>query len=372
MSTVKTERKQEAEEVGLSSFASPSSKSQRLNPQPPDYRLAYRRDADAILHSNAFARYADKTQVIYLLANDHISHRNLHVQLVNSLAQGIATNLKLNRDLTEAIALGHDVGHPPFGHEGETYLSELSVENGHSFFAHPLQSCRLFTDIEPVNLSLAVLDGILCHDGGMQECVYQPKREKDWTIHQEEVELKRQDPTINLMPMTLEGCLVKICDTVSYLARDLEDAISVKILTRDQIPENFLGDRSERILKNFAEDLLKMSQGKDAIAISEEAFEAIRTLRRFNFDSIYTHPMIKSQSEQIKRSYHWLFSWLLEDHQKSEIESYVWKYYLKDKPQKYLEETSNIQKVIDYIAGMTDGYYLETLKRLMVPKEIQL
>ena len=127
----------------------------------------YKRDVDRIVHSKAYARYVDKTQVAYLVENDHITHRSLHVQLVSNFARGIAEILRLNLDLVEAIALGHDVGHPPFGHEGEGYLSSLSKEYGNGPFAHPWQSCRLLTDIEPLNLGLAVYDGFLCHDGGM-------------------------------------------------------------------------------------------------------------------------------------------------------------------------------------------------------------
>ncbi len=155
----------------------------RLEGAEDDHRMPYKRDVDRILHSKAYARYVDKTQMAYLIDNDHIAHRGLHVQLVSSFARGIAGILRLNLDLVEAISLGHDVGHPPFGHEGEGYLSTLSIEHGNGPFCHSLQSCRLFSEIEPLNLGWAVYDGFLCHDGGMGGAVLIPHFEKSWDGH---------------------------------------------------------------------------------------------------------------------------------------------------------------------------------------------
>ncbi len=191
----------------------------RLNGPENDHRLAYKRDVDRIVHSKAYSRYVDKTQVVYLVENDHVTHRGLHVQLVSSFARGIAEILRLNLDLVEAIALGHDVGHPPFGHEGEGYLSELSQEYGAGVFAHPWQSCRLFSEIEPLNLGLAVYDGFLCHDGGMCGTKLQPVFGKSWQDHFKEKEQKLKNPDQNIWPGTLEGCLVKLCDTMSYVGK---------------------------------------------------------------------------------------------------------------------------------------------------------
>src|SRR3984893_9346331 len=155
-----------------------------------DHRLPYKRDVDRILHSKAYSRYVDKTQVVYLVENDHITHRSLHVQLVSSFARGIAEILRLNLDLVEAISLGHDVGHPPFGHEGEEYLSKLSLEYAGTIFAHPWQSCRLLSVIEPLNLGLAVYDGFLCHDGGIGTTRLTPHYGKTWQEHFDELEKK--------------------------------------------------------------------------------------------------------------------------------------------------------------------------------------
>lgn len=337
-----------------------------------DHRLPYKRDVDRIIHSKAYARYADKTQVVYLVENDHITHRSLHVQLVSNFARGIAEILRLNLDLVEAIALGHDVGHPPFGHEGEGYLSELSEEFGNGFFAHPRQSCRLFTEIEPLNLGLAVYDGFLCHDGGMCGSKLAPKFGKSWENHQEDLKQKMLDPEKNIWPGTLEGCLVKLCDTMSYLGRDIEDAISLGILSRSAVPKTILGSSNREILRTLATDVIRMSYGQDYIAISEEIYEALKVLRRFNFENIYIHSKLKVESKKVKRSYRILFELLLEDLEKNKESSYIWQNYLYNKTEEYLAHSKSVQMVVDYISGMTDSFFVRILEKLVVPKRIEL
>lgn len=337
-----------------------------------DHRLPYQRDVDRIVHSKAYARYADKTQVAYLVDNDHITHRSLHVQLVAHFAKGVAEILKLNTSLVEAIALGHDVGHPPFGHEGEGYLSELAAEYRGKPFAHPWQSCRLFRVVEPLNLGLAVYDGFLCHDGGMADRVLEPKWNKGWSDHFAELEEKLENPDLNLSPATLEGCLVKIADTMSYVGRDIEDAISLGILDRKQVPETILGTSNREILSVLARDLIENSHGKDYIAISEECFAALKVLRKFNFSTIYIHPRLKRESQRVKRGYRILFEFLLADLKREGESSFIWCEFLKKRSPSYLKETSTVDQVIDYIAGMTDGFFVKTLERLMVPQQIDL
>lgn len=337
-----------------------------------DHRLPYKRDVDRIVHSKAYARYTDKTQVVYLVENDHITHRSLHVQLVSQFARGIAEILRLNLDLVEAISLGHDVGHPPFGHEGEGYLSDLSVEFGMGPFAHPLQSCRLFTDIEPLNLGLAVYDGFLCHDGGFSSSKYEPRFGKTWEDHFEDIKQKKSDPDRNIWPGTLEGCLVKLCDTISYLGRDLEDAISLKILDRKEVPRTILGTSNREILTAVAQSIIEHSYERSYIALSDEIFAALKSLRAFNFERIYIHPKLKVESKKIERSYRYLFTALLDDFEKQKNESYLARHYLKNKSEKYLASTSPVQKIIDYISGMTDSFFVRTLERFLVPSQISL
>lgn len=361
---------EEQEESTLHSKASLSRKHHRFFGPEDDHRLPYKRDVDRIVHSKAYARYVDKTQVVYLIDNDHITHRSLHVQLVSSFARGIAEILRLNLDLVEAIALGHDVGHPPFGHEGEGYLSELTQEFSGVSFTHPWQSCHYFTELEPLNLGLAVYDGFLCHDGGMCGNKLVPNFGKSWDDHIKEKELKLKNPDGNIWPGTLEGCLVKLCDTMSYLGRDIEDAITLGIIERHEIPKTVLGDANRLILSTLSQDVIKESYGQDYIAISNEIYDALKVLRKFNFERIYKHPKLKVESAKIKRCYRILFEYLLDDLQLKQKNSYIWKKFLHDKPARYLAESTPIQNVTDYISGMTDKYFIKTLEKLVVPQPI--
>lgn len=364
-----------AEVNELSCFHSKASFSkdhQRLGGRDDDHRLPYKRDVDRIVHSKAYARYADKTQVVYLVENDHITHRSLHVQLVSQFARGIAEILRLNVNLVEAIALGHDVGHPPFGHEGEGYLSKISEKHTGRAFAHPWQSCRLFSEIEPLNLGLAVYDGFLCHDGGMREPVLYPNFGKTWSDHAREMDLKLTDTDGTIIPMSLEGCLVKLCDTMSYVGKDIEDAINLGILNRKDVPETFLGTSNRVILGNLARDIIQQSYNKDYIAISKEAFDALHVLRNFNFTHIYCQPKLKVESRKIERAYNILFNYLYEELEASGKESHVWKYFVENKSVHYRENTSHAQMTIDYIAGMTDNFFVRTFEKLLVPMRIDL
>lgn len=362
---------EEQEESMLHPKAALSRNHHRFFGAEDDHRLPYKRDVDRIVHSKAYARYVDKTQVVYLVDNDHITHRSLHVQLVSNFARGIAEILRLNLDLVEAIALGHDVGHPPFGHEGEGYLSQLSLEFTQQPFTHPWQSCRLFTELEPLNLGLAVYDGFLCHDGGMCGHKLIPRLGKTWQEHFHDKEQKLKDPEGNIWPGTLEGCLVKLCDTISYLGRDIEDAIVLGIVSRSEIPKTILGDSNRIILSELSQNIIRNSYGQDYIALSEDVYEALKILRRFNFERIYTHPRLKVESNKVRRSYRILFDHLLQDFNQQGKNSYLWSKFLHNKSEKYLEQTSPPQKVIDYIAGMTDHYFIKTLEKLIVPKPIE-
>lgn len=366
-------RKREAAEQSLLHPKAALSKDHARYAGPEeDHRLPYKRDVDRIVHSKAYSRYVDKTQVVYLVENDHITHRSLHVQLVSNFARGIAEILGFNLDLVEAISLGHDVGHPPFGHEGEGYLSEISEEVGNGPFAHPLQSCRLFMEIEPLNLGLAVYDGFLCHDGGMVGNVLVPRFGKTWEDHFNDRKQKLAHPHDNIMPATLEGCLVKLCDTMSYIGRDIEDAISLGILKREQVPQTILGTSNRDILRTLARDVIRCSYGKDYISLSNESYEALKQLRRFNFENIYMFPQLKVESAKIKRSYRFLYDFLLEDFLAQQQESYIWKCFLYKRTENYLAVTSPQQMVIDYISGMTDNYFVRTMEKILIPRQIEI
>lgn len=337
-----------------------------------DYRLPYRTDVDRIVQSKAYARCTDKTQVVYLVADDHITHRVLHVQLVSQYSRGLASVLKLNTDLAEAISLGHDAGHPPFGHEGEDYLSELSVEYGNGPFTHNWQSCRVFREIEPLNLGLAVYDGFLCHSGGLVSNHLRPASEKSWEDHFKELQLRKNNPKQHFFPFTLEGCLVKLCDKICYLGRDIEDAVYLGIIQRAEVPSTILGNTNREILRIAADDLIQMSYGKEEIRVSSDVFEALNVLRKFNFERIYNHPKIKVESKKIKHSFRILFELLLEDVRTLQKDGYLWSSYLHNKTENYLKYTSDVQKVVDYIAGMTDNFFIRTFEKLVFPNPIEI
>lgn len=361
---------QESEKKLLQKNAAFSSDHIRQKPEKPSFWMPYKEDVERIIHSKAFKRYSDKTQVVYLVNNDHLTHRGHHVQLVSSFARGLAQLLQLNIDLVEAISLGHDVGHPPFGHEGEGYLSAICKELGLGAYSHSSQSCRLFSLIEPLNLGFYVYDGFLCHDGGMKQSISKPKKNKTLEDHYNEIASRKKQPEKDLAPASLEGCLVKMCDSVSYLAKDLEDAIQLGIIKRSDIPKTALGRHNHEIVQKAAHDLVTVSFDMPYIGFSDEIFESLKTLRAFNFERIYTYPGLKLESAKIKSAFGLLFECIFEDFKKKDKQSHLYKNFIHSKSKQYVEETQDVQIVIDYIAGMTDSYFISALEQFVIPQTI--
>ncbi|MDD5450735.1 MAG: HD domain-containing protein [Desulfovibrionales bacterium] len=363
------ERLNARERQHLSSYATFSAEAVRRQPEERllhGHRQEFSVDADRILHSQAYTRYIDKTQVFSLIKNDHITHRVLHVQLVSKIGRTIGRYLGLNEDLIEAIALGHDIGHPPFGHDGETYLSEICVKHGIGAFQHNIQSVRFLEKIERkgrgLNLSLQVLDGILCHDGEVHSARLAPHKKKTFSALEQEMESKKKTPMTELIPMTTEGCVVRIADTISYIGRDVEDAIRLNLIRREDIPERCkkrLGDTNGSIVYNLVEDILLSSMGKNFVAFSPEVANTLKELKDFNIERIYRNPAIKTQAAKIKRLYADLFAKYLKDLLDNNQESGIFKDFLDGMSPSYLEETEPAEVVRDFIAGMTDEYFLE-------------
>ncbi|MGD9365675.1 MAG: HD domain-containing protein [Desulfobacteraceae bacterium] len=329
------------------------------------YRQDYALDTDRIMHSRAYTRYIDKTQVFYLIRNDHITHRVLHVQLVSKIARTIGRFLRLNEDLIEAIALGHDIGHTPFGHDGERFLSELCHQAGIGYFMHNVQSIQFLDCVERKgkgwNLCLQTLDGILCHDGEIHNQVLAPLREKNFKTLEEEIEKKKQDPAYALMPMTLEGCVVRMADTVAYIGRDLEDAIRLQVVNRSDVPKEIarvLGDTNGTIVYNLVTDIIRQSCGKAYIAFSDEVSQALKHLKDFNLDRIYLNPLIKQYSQSIRRLFELLFNQYYEDLEQENRSSQIFIGFLKDMSDDYVQSHHRAEVVRDFIAGMTDRYFL--------------
>ncbi len=339
-----------------------------------DHRQNFAIDVDRILHSLVYTRYIDKTQVFYLIKHDHISHRVLHVQLVSRIARTIGRHLSLNNDLIEAISLGHDLGHPPFGHDGETYLSEVCQINGIGHFVHAVQSVEFLEWIERkgrgLNLSLQVLDGILGHDGEVDIGSLRPTSELSFSGLDEGIKEKIKDPEVNLVPMTHEGCVVRLADTISYVGRDIEDAIRLGLIRRSDLPEEcveILGDTNGTIVYSLVTDLIKSSLDKDFVAFSPEKATALANLKNFNRERIYFNEGAKTEREKIRNLFHKVFETLLHDFRAGREESPVFSEFLKNMDQDYLKGRDAAVIVRDFMAGMTDQYFLGMSREMLLP-----
>ena len=341
------------------------------------HRQNFSLDADRILHSLAYSRYIDKTQVFYLIKNDHITHRVLHVQLVSKVSRTIGRLLGLNEDLIEAIALGHDIGHPPFGHDGERFLSELCHKAGLVYFFHNVQGVRFLEHIERKgrgwNLTLQVLDGILCHNGEIHVRSLSPDRARTFDRLDREMRDQENDPARDIPPMTLEGCVVRMADTISYVGRDIEDAIRLGLIAREEIPEHcrqVLGDTNGTIVYSLVEDLVSGSLGKDHVSFSEEVSQALEQLKAFNHERIYMNARVKRQTPKIKIMFQLLFEKYLRDLETENHDSDIEKEYLAGMSPDYRNQTSKAAVVRDFIAGMTDDYFLTQCHKNLVPQWI--
>ena len=235
-----------------------------VTPDRKNVRPVFFHDTDRIIHSLAYSRYIDKTQVFYLFENDHVTHRVLHVQFVSKIARVIGRFLRLNEDLIEAIALGHDLGHVPYGHDGEKVLKTICNSEGIGTFCHNAQSVRFLTELENngegLNLSLQVLDGILCHNGELLSNEYSPHYDKNWEQFEEEYKecLLIEGYDKHIFPMTLEGCVVRVADVIAYVGRDIEDAVMVNLIRREDVPKAiadvFEGARNDKIINTLILD----------------------------------------------------------------------------------------------------------------------
>lgn len=358
-------------ETTYSKYATKNKDAVRLNDYQEDIRPNFFRDIDRIIHSAAYTRYIDKTQVFSLTENDNVSRRMIHVQLVSKVARTISRALSLNEDLAEAIALGHDLGHVPFGHEGEKILDKISMENGCMHFMHNVQSARNLMYVSNHgyghNLTVQVLDGILCHNGELELEMYKPKQKtkeeffKDYLACYED--LKNCEA---LIPMTLEGCVVRISDIIAYLGRDIEDAVKLNIITKEQIPEsikNVLGDSNKTIINTIILDIINNSYGKNYLKLSKEVFNAIKDLKKFNNENIYSKAHTKEDLKHYEEMFRTLFNHTLNDLKENNEDNNIFKTFLKFMNEDYLKDNSKERIVIDYIAGMTDDFFISEYKK---------
>ena len=356
----------------LSSFACKSKDFIRLKKEKEDIRPAFFRDTDRIIYSLSYTRYIDKTQVFSLLDNDNISKRMTHVQMVSKIARTIGRALSLNEDLIEAIALGHDIGHVPFGHVGEAILNDISLKANEGYFNHNVQSVRTLMNVENagrgMNLSIQVLDGILCHNGEFLQGEYKPvKKTKESFLEEYEKCYHDKEVLKHLHPMTLEGCVVRISDIIGYIGRDLEDAIRLGLLKKEDLPQDIvevLGNKNKDIVNNIVLDIIHNSYGKDSICLSDKMYETLLKMKKFNYTAIYDKATTPSMREEYKKMFEFLFQTFCKQIEEKETNEKIFTLFLNYKCDDYKQNTTISRKVIDYIAGMTDDYFIHEYNRL--------
>lgn len=320
------------EEISLSPFATLSVNSRGRDREEPqcDIRPVFQRDRDLILHCKSFRRLKHKTQVFLSPKGDHYRTRLTHTLEVSQNARTIAKALRLNEDLVEAIALGHDLGHTPFGHAGERILNELCDEG----YRHNEQSVRIVEKLEKdgkgLNLTWEVRDGILNHQTSM-------------------------------MPHTLEGKIVRLSDKIAYINHDIDDAIRAKVMSEEDIPleiRKVLGMTTKERLNTLIHNIIMNSMGKNDIVMSEEIGGAMQDLRKFMFQKVYTNPAAKGEEAKAERLLCELYA-----HYMGHIE------ILPEQYQRMHSEGEKKERVVcDYISGMTDQYAVAKYREFFLPK----
>lgn len=327
------EQQESREHEYMSPYASFSDESRgRDKPEPQcDMRTIYQRDRGRILHSKSFRRLKHKTQVFLAPEGDHYRTRLTHTLEVAQIARSISRALRLNEDLTEAIALGHDLGHTPFGHAGERTLNEICPLG----FSHYRQSIRVVEFLEKdgagLNLTWEVRDGIVNHRTAGH-------------------------------PSTLEGKVVRLSDKIAYINHDIDDAIRARIFSEDYIPKEYtdvLGTTTKSRLNTLISDIIKCSIDKDDIIMSDTVHKAMTDLRQFMFDKLYTNPAAKSEEIKVCKLITELYNYYI-----ANIEE------LPDNYKRFIYERGEKPErvVCDYIAGMSDQYSISKFENIFVPK----
>ena len=358
-------------ENNLSKYATKTSDAIRLREDKEDIRPAFFRDIDRIIYSLSYTRYLDKTQVFTKSENDHISKRITHVQFVSKIARTIGRALSLNEDLIEAMALGHDIGHTPLGHSGEAILNDISRRELGEYFAHNIQSVRHLMSVEHygegLNLTIQVLDGIMCHNGEILDAKYEPvsKTKEEFLKEYEEAyyDLKKANKN---HPMTLEGCVVRISDVIGYIGRDIEDAIMIGKIKREDIPNEIasvLGTTNKEIINTIILDIIENSMDKPYIEMSKKVYDALLKLKNFNYQHIYQYSLSPEEKEFYTRGMNCIYEHYLNDLENKNMDSIIYQIFLNNQCSSYLDYTSDKRKVIDFIAGMTDEFFIKEINK---------
>ena len=361
-----------AQEQQFSKYATKSKDAIRLVDIDNDIRTPFFRDIDRIIYAFSYSRYADKTQVHSYKENDHISKRMIHVQLVSKIARTIGRALSLNTDLIEAIALGHDIGHTPLGHFGESLLNEISMRELNETFAHNIQGVRHYMNIENsgrgLNLTIQVLDGIMCHNGEVLSNEYTPEiKTKEQFLEQYQLSYKDYKVSLKMRPMTLEGCVVRISDIIGYIGRDIEDAIELGVLKRENLPREItdvLGMRNTDIINTVVTDIIDNSLNKNSIIMSKQVYRALWELKKFNYEYIYNKSMTTEERTYYSDGMNNIYYQYLDAINSQDNDNIIYKIFLNNQCDSYLKNTNPKRMVIDFIAGMTDDLFLKEIERV--------
>ena len=368
-------------------FAADGSKAQRRDmssDRESAWRPAYLRDVDKILHSPYYNRYTDKTQVFSFYKNDDITRRALHVQLVSRIARTIGSALNLNLDLIEAIALGHDIGHTPFGHAGEKYINEIYRAECGRFFNHNVHSVRVLDTVFNHNLTLDTLNGIITHNGEFEMNEYRPSPMDNFVAFDDMVESCYVDQSniIKIIPSTLEGCVVRVSDIIAYLGKDRQDAMRAQLSynTEPCVDENGrIRTFNAEIINNLEVNIIEHSYGKPYIMLDEEHYALMREAKRDNYALIYnTEKVSKVLDERVRPLMQRMYMQLLKDLKDGNKSSPIFKHHIDFiinnhySPRLPYLETEPNQIVIDYMASMTDDYCTDLYNYMFPDKPIDL
>ena len=339
------------------------------------WRPAFVRDVEKIMYTPAYNRYTGKTQVFSFRSNDDLSRRGLHVQLVSRIARDIGYALGLNCDLIEAIGLGHDLGHTPFGHAGERCLNDVFHERCGRWFFHNVHSVRVVDVLYGRNLTLQTLDGILCHNGEYEQRVFELSGLDGFDALDRTVASCVETGELavgRLRPMTLEGCVVRISDIIAYVGRDRQDAIAAGLLSGDDFDDGLGGLYNSWILSHASVDIIEHSYGKDRIEMSPELFSEISRAKAENYEKIYRTSGIEGErAEVLAHAFELMYDRCLADLLAGDESSYIFRHHiaridegLSHYGKRYDWQSDPHQTVVDYIASMTDGYFSELATKL--------
>lgn len=332
------------------------------------WRPTFVHDIDKIMHCPFYNRYADKTQVFSLCKNDDITRRSLHVQLVSRIARTIGAALHLNLDLIEAIALGHDIGHPPFAHNGEKYLDELYFNHTGRHFYHNVQSVRVLDGIFPYNISLQTLGGILTHNGELLCDEYHVEPISGFDEFDKILEkcYESKEFTVKLMPNTLEGVVVRISDVIAYLGKDRQDASRAKIVEESVFYNEEIGSINAEIINNLVVNIIENSYGKDHIKLDAKHFNALKKSQKENYELIYNNAAkLAGLNTTVQPMMAEIYGQLLDDLKANNHTSPIFSHHIDYinsahyKRETAYESSEPNQIVVDYIASMTDDYLID-------------